>query len=138
LYRGIREHLPDLLGTLAVKELSDMKLGLSHSTSRHNIQFSPDKVDTMVIHAVALIDDLDKELNSYTMRCKEWYGYHFPEMKDIVTDSLQFAKVVKAMSMYCHVLKTVILVNFLCENQFLMFHTIYKRYSCISSHGRFL
>ncbi|CAG8452787.1 4529_t:CDS:2 [Paraglomus brasilianum] len=98
LYRGIREHLPDLLGTLAVKELSDMKLGLSHSTSRHNIQFSPDKVDTMVIHAVALIDDLDKELNSYTMRCKEWYGYHFPEMKDIVTDSLQFAKVVKAMS----------------------------------------
>ena len=100
LYRGIREHLSDLLGTLAVKELSDMKLGLSHSASRHNIQFSPDKVDTMIIHAVALIDDLDKELNSYTMRCKEWYGYHFPEMKDIVTDSSQFAKVVKAMGMY--------------------------------------
>ena len=28
----------------------------------------------------ALLDDLDKELNIYAMRVREWYGWHFPEM----------------------------------------------------------
>ena len=27
--------------------------------------------------------------------CREWYGYHFPELKAIVTDKLQYAQVVK-------------------------------------------
>lgn len=48
-----------------------MSLGLSHSLSRHKLKFSPDKVDTMVIQAIALLDDLDKELNIYAMRVKE-------------------------------------------------------------------
>lgn len=34
------------------------------------IKFSPDKVDTMVIQAIALLDDLDKEVNIYAMRVK--------------------------------------------------------------------
>jgi hypothetical protein len=31
-----------------------------------------------------LLDDLDKELNTYAMRVREWYGWHFPEMTKIV------------------------------------------------------
>jgi len=31
------------------------------------------------------------------MRVREWYGWHFPEMGKIVTDNIQFAKVVKKM-----------------------------------------
>jgi hypothetical protein len=27
------------------------------------------------------LDDLDKELNTYTMRVREWYGWHFPELR---------------------------------------------------------
>jgi hypothetical protein len=34
------------------------------------MKFSPDKVDTMVVQAVALLDDLDKEINIYAMRVK--------------------------------------------------------------------
>ena len=45
----------------------------------------------------ALLDDLDKELNNYIMRCREWYGWHFPEMGKIVTDNLTYAKTVKAI-----------------------------------------
>ena len=47
-----------------------MALGLSHSMSRHKLKFSPDKVDTMVVQAIALLDDLDKEINIYAMRTK--------------------------------------------------------------------
>lgn len=61
------------------------------------LKFSPDKVDTMIIQAIALLDDLDKEINIYSMRTKEWYGWHFPEMGKIIVDNLAYAKVVRAM-----------------------------------------
>lgn len=74
-----------------------MQLGLSHTLSRYKLKFSPDKVDTMIVQAIALLDDLDKELNTYAMRVKEWYGWHFPEMTRIVSDNLAYAKTVKVM-----------------------------------------
>ena len=45
----------------------------------------------------ALLDDIDKELNNYIMRCREWYGWHFPELTKIITDNLVYAKVVQAL-----------------------------------------
>jgi len=50
-----------------------MTLGLAHGLSRYKLKFSADKVDTMIIQAIALLDDLDKEINNYVMRLKEWY-----------------------------------------------------------------
>ena len=67
------------------------------SLSRYKLKFSPDKVDTMIVQAISLLDDLDKELNNYIMRAREWYGWHFPELGKIITDNLAFAKVIKAM-----------------------------------------
>lgn len=53
------------------------------------------QVDTMIVQAIGLLDDLDKELNTYAMRVREWYGWHFPELGKIVQDNIQYAKVVK-------------------------------------------
>ncbi|GAC94093.1 hypothetical protein PHSY_001662 [Pseudozyma hubeiensis SY62] len=103
LYRGIRENLATLLSSssgdesLDPRDLNTMSLGLSHSLSRYKLKFSPDKVDTMVVQAIGLLDDLDKEINIYAMRVKEWYGWHFPEMGKIITDNLAYAKVIRAM-----------------------------------------
>ncbi|KAH8979915.1 Nop domain-containing protein [Lactarius hatsudake] len=97
LFRGIRSQLTALLNGLDPKDLATMSLGLSHSLSRFKLKFSPDKVDTMVVQAIALLDDLDKEINIYSMRVKEWYGWHFPEMAKILSDNLAYAKVVKLM-----------------------------------------
>ena len=83
-----------------------MSLGLSHSLSRHKLKFSPDKVDTMIVQAIALLDDLDKELNTYAMRVKEWYGWHFPEMNKIVNDNLACAKIILKMGMRTSAAKT--------------------------------
>ena len=76
-----------------------MSLGLSHSLARHKLKFSPDKIDTMIVQAIALLDDLDKELNTYAMRVKEWYGWHFPELAKILNDNLAYSKVVLKMGM---------------------------------------
>lgn len=51
----------------------------------------------MIVQAIGLLDDLDKELNTYAMRVREWYGWHFPEMTRIVTDNVTYARAVCPM-----------------------------------------
>lgn len=97
--RGVRAHLTTLIEGLEDNEMKSMALGLAHTLSRFKLKFSPDKVDTMIIQAVGLLDDLDKELNNFAMRLREWYGWHFPEMGKIVTENLAYAKVVKHMGL---------------------------------------
>lgn len=99
IFRAIRENLTSLIPGLMPEEIGTMSLGLSHSLSRHKLKFSPDKVDTMIIQAIALLDDLDKELNTYAMRVKEWYGWHFPEMARIINDNLAYSRVILAMGL---------------------------------------
>ncbi|KAJ3111186.1 Ribosomal RNA processing protein 1 A [Phlyctochytrium bullatum] len=95
--RGIRAQIQALIAGISEADMKAVVLGLSHSLSRYKLKFSPDKVDTMIIQAIHLLDDLDKELNTYAMRCKEWYGWHFPEMTKILVDNVAYAKVVKRM-----------------------------------------
>lgn len=94
LMRGIRSQLDSLLVGLPKKDLTAMRLGLAHSLSRYKLKFSPDKVDIMVIQAVNLLDELDKELNNYMMRCREWYGWHFPELSKLIPDNMAYVKTV--------------------------------------------
>jgi nucleolar protein 58 len=99
LFRGIRSHLDELLCNqnekgVSADDLRAMQLGLSHSLGRYKLKFSADKVDTMVIQAVGLLDELDKEINTYAMRVKEWYGWHFPELQALVSDNAKYARLV--------------------------------------------
>ncbi|VVA92642.1 unnamed protein product [Arabis nemorensis] len=97
LLRGVRSQLTELISGLGDQDLAPMSLGLSHSLARYKLKFSADKVDTMVIQAIGLLDDLDKELNTYAMRVREWYGWHFPELAKIIQDNILYAKSVKLM-----------------------------------------
>jgi len=101
LFRGIRQYMDELMEENNVddinvtgSDLRAMQLGLSHSLSRYKLKFSSDKVDTMIVQAVGLLDELDKEINTYAMRVKEWYGWHFPEMQAIVAENARYSKVV--------------------------------------------
>ncbi|KAI1126844.1 hypothetical protein F5Y10DRAFT_243851 [Nemania abortiva] len=94
LFRAVKTYLPELFPELDPDYLGNMALALSHSISRHKLKFSPDKVDVMIVQAIKLLDDLDKELNNYAMRVKEWYGWHFPEMDRILNDNLAYARVI--------------------------------------------
>ncbi|XP_016987472.1 nucleolar protein 58 [Drosophila rhopaloa] len=95
LMRCIRQQADSLLGGLPKREMTAMALGLAHSLSRYKLKFSPDKIDTMIVQAQCLLDDLDKELNNYMMRAREWYGWHFPELGKIITDNIAFVKTIK-------------------------------------------
>lgn len=49
----------------------------------------------MIIQAIALADQLDKDVNTFAMRIREWYSWHFPELVRIIPSSPgQYAKLV--------------------------------------------
>lgn len=103
LLRCIRFQMESLVDGIETPQMKQMQLGLAHSVSRYKLAFTSDKVDTMIIQAVSLLEDLDKELNNYAMRLKEWYSWHFPELAKIVTDNVVYAQSVQLIGMRTNV-----------------------------------
>ncbi|CAI0548173.1 unnamed protein product [Linum tenue] len=95
LLRGVRLHFDRFIKDLKPGDLEKAQLGLGHSYSRAKVKFNVNRVDNMVIQAISLLDTLDKDVNSFSMRFREWYSWHFPELVKIVNDNYLFAKVAK-------------------------------------------
>lgn len=93
--RGIRHHFHNLVKGFTAITASKAQLGLGHSYSRAKVKFNVHRVDNMIIQSIALLDQLDKDINTFSMRIREWYSYHFPELIKIVPDNYKFAKCAK-------------------------------------------
>ncbi|CAH0554395.1 unnamed protein product [Brassicogethes aeneus] len=93
--RGIRHHHHNLIKGFTDKSSGVAQLGLGHSYSRAKIKFNVHRVDNMIIQSIALLDQLDKDVNTFSMRIREWYSYHFPELVKIVPENYTFARLAK-------------------------------------------
>ena len=92
MLRGIRQHAPKLLKQLQDGDVDRAQLGLGHAYSRARVKFSVQKNDNHIIQAIATLDHLDKAINTFSMRVREWYSWHFPELIRIVSENHQYAK----------------------------------------------
>eukprot|EP01041_Mallomonas_annulata_P008369 gene8369-17247_t len=90
--RGLRFHFTKFVKPLGNGFLEQSQLGLGHSYSRSKVKFNPNRADNMIIQSIALLDQMDKDINTFAMRVKEWYSWHFPELKNIVKDNYLFAR----------------------------------------------
>jgi nucleolar protein 56 len=90
--RGCRMHLDTFIKGLSGAAAVKSQLGLGHSYSRSKVKFNPARSDNMIIQSIALLDQLDKDVNTFAMRIREWYSWTFPELKDIVKDNIMFAR----------------------------------------------
>lgn len=97
LLRGVRLHFDRFIKDLKPGDIEKAQLGLSHSYSRSKVKFNVNRVDNMVIQAIFLLDTLDKDVNSFSMRVREWYSWHFPELVKIVNDNYLYAKLAKSI-----------------------------------------
>eukprot|EP00923_Selenidium_pygospionis_P005505 GHVN01009296.1.p1 GENE.GHVN01009296.1~~GHVN01009296.1.p1 ORF type:complete len:497 (+),score=84.90 GHVN01009296.1:47-1537(+) len=95
--RGCRLHLRKLIKKLEDTDIAKFQVGLGHSFSRTAIKFDPKRQDKPILQAIALMDSLDKNINLFSMRVREWFGWHFPELAKIVTDNELFVKCVIAV-----------------------------------------
>jgi nucleolar protein 56 len=90
--RGCRMHLESFIKGLSGGASEKAQLGLGHAYSRSKVKFNPARSDNMIIQSIALLDQLDKDVNTFAMRVREWYSWHFPELKDLVKDNIMFAR----------------------------------------------
>lgn len=57
-------------------DLEKAQLGLGHSYSRAKVKFNVNRVDNMVIQAIFILDTLDKDVNSFSMRVRLVYSFN--------------------------------------------------------------
>lgn len=92
IIRGIRVHFSNMVKGFTNKASEVAQLGLGHSYSRAKVKFNVNRVDNMIIQSITLLDMLDKDINTFSMRIREWYSYHFPELFKIVPENYIYAK----------------------------------------------
>lgn len=92
LLRGIRIHFDRFIKGMKAGDLRQAQLGLGHSYSRCKVKFNVHRVDNMIVQSISLLDQLDKDLNTFSMRVREWYGWHFPELVHVVKDNFQYCQ----------------------------------------------
>lgn len=93
IMRGIRYHYEKLVEeniTSDVVYSSESSLG--RSLSRSKVKFNVNRADNMIIQSIWLLDKLDKDINTFSMRLREWYSFHFPELYKIMNDNYKFAQ----------------------------------------------
>ncbi|KAK6384878.1 uncharacterized protein PV06_08962 [Exophiala oligosperma] len=93
MLRGLRLHSEKLLKQLREGDTATAQLGLGHAYSRAKVKFSVQKNDNHIIQAIAILDQLDKAINTFSMRVREWYSWHFPELVKIVSENNKYAQV---------------------------------------------
>ena len=92
--RAIRQHIDKFL-QINDNDITKSELGLGHSYSRMKCMFDVNRQDKPIVQSIALIDLLDKDINSFCMRIKEWFGWHFPELGKIISDNYVYVRIVK-------------------------------------------
>merc|ERR1719149_358501 len=92
MLRGVRAHLPTFLKALRPGDLERAQLGLAHSYSRAKVKFDVNRADKHIIQSIAILDNLDKDINTFAMRVREWYSWHFPELVKVINDNYTYCR----------------------------------------------
>ena len=94
MLRGVCLHCSGLISALRPGDVERAQLGLAHSYSRSKVKFDVNRADKHIIQSIAILDTLDKDINTFAMRVREWYSWHFPELIKIVGDNYLYARLV--------------------------------------------
>ena len=62
--------------------------------TRRKLRVAAQKRDMLAAQAIRAIDDIDKTVNLFVSRLREWYSLHFPELNDIVREHEDYVKLV--------------------------------------------
>jgi nucleolar protein 56 len=62
--------------------------------TRRKLRRAAEKRDLLAVQAIRAIDDIDRTINLYVARLREWYSLHFPELDELVREHLDYARIV--------------------------------------------
>jgi len=75
-------------------ELRDWTHKVSVELTKMRVRKAGEKRDLVVAQGIQTIDDVDKTVNLFMGRIREWYGLHFPELDRIVEKHETYARLV--------------------------------------------
>jgi len=64
--------------------------------SQQKLKEQAARLDLHAIQLVQAIDEIDKTINLFYMRLREWYGLHFPELYSVIEDPETYLNIVHA------------------------------------------
>jgi nucleolar protein 56 len=77
-----------------VAQLRQWTHRVSMELTKMRVKRAVEKRDLVVVQVIQTIDDLDKTLNLFMSRVREWYGLHFPELDRLVEKHETYARLV--------------------------------------------
>ncbi|MBE0512123.1 C/D box methylation guide ribonucleoprotein complex aNOP56 subunit [Candidatus Bathyarchaeota archaeon] len=95
LLRGNLEKFAVDLGFVKRQEqLREWVHKVSMELAKMKVRKAVEKRDLLVVQAIQTIDDLDKTLNLFMSRIREWYGLHFPELDRLIDKHETYARLI--------------------------------------------
>mmetsp|Transcript_19112 Transcript_19112/g.38995 ORF Transcript_19112/g.38995 Transcript_19112/m.38995 type:complete len:390 (-) Transcript_19112:1396-2565(-) len=94
IFREIRANMEKIFEKNQIFQDHAKTLSIAHAIYGYKIKINGAKTDNTIIHTIRILDELDKEINNYSVRLKEWYSWHFPELGSIVTDRIVYAEII--------------------------------------------
>jgi nucleolar protein 56 len=77
-----------------LKELGVWTRNVSMEIAKLKVKGAVEKRDLIVAQAIQTLDDLDRTVNLFMGRTREWYGVHFPELDRLVEKHETYARLV--------------------------------------------
>jgi len=62
--------------------------------TRMKVRAAAEKRDLFIAQAITAIDEIDRTLNLFASRLREWYSLHFPELDDMVRDHKDYSRLI--------------------------------------------
>jgi nucleolar protein 56 len=75
-------------------ELRDLTHKVSMELTKVRVKKAVEKRDLVVAQAIQTIGDLDKTVNLFISRIREWYGLHFPELSRLLEKHETYARLI--------------------------------------------
>jgi nucleolar protein 56 len=76
------------------EELVLWNRNVSMEIAKLRIKGASEKRDVVIAQAIQTLDDLDRTVNLFMSRLREWYGVHFPELDRLVDKHETYARLV--------------------------------------------
>jgi nucleolar protein 56 len=80
-----------------VKDVDELRLwnhNVSMELAKLRIKGAAEKRDLVIAQAIQTLDDLDRTVNLFMGRLREWYGVHFPELDRLIEKHETYARLV--------------------------------------------
>ncbi|MEM1688962.1 MAG: hypothetical protein QXX33_02015 [Candidatus Hadarchaeales archaeon] len=90
----LRGKLHDIGEEIGYKDVDLLLREVNFILTRLKLKREVSQRDKLVIRVIEVLDELDKFINILTVRVREWYGMHFPELDRFVPDHQNYLKLV--------------------------------------------